>query len=87
MRIRIDPHTLERAAERGATRSEIEEVLTAGIPVPAKQSRLAKTKVFSFRRVWRGRYYEQKKVEVIYTEESDVVATVTVYVFYGSWET
>jgi hypothetical protein len=87
MRIRIGPPALDRAGERVTTRSEIEEVLTAGTPVPAKQSRLAKTKVLGFRRVWRGRYYEQKKVEVIYTEESDVVTTVTVYVFYGSWET
>ena len=33
-----------------------------------------------------GRYYDQKKVEVFYTIEGDVIVTVTVYVFYGKWE-
>jgi len=29
------------------------------------------------------KFYEQKKVEVFYTVESNVIITVTVYVFYG----
>ena len=50
MEIRIDPHTLERALERGASESEIKEVLSNGVAVPAKQGRLAKSHVFSFNR-------------------------------------
>ncbi len=87
MKIQIDPHTLERAEERGATRKEIEEVIRAGTPEPSRGNRLAKSKVFEFRRVWRGEYYEQKKVQVIYILTGDVAITVTVYVFYGRWET
>jgi uncharacterized protein YuzE len=31
------------------------------------------------------KYFEQKRVEVFYTIERDVIITVTVYVFYGNW--
>lgn len=31
-------------------------------------------------------FYEQKRIEVIYIEENNVVITVTVYVFFGKWE-
>lgn len=30
-----------------------------------------------------GKYYEQKRVEVVYTIERNVIITVTVYLFYG----
>lgn len=83
--IRIDPHTLGRAEERGASREEIEDVIRTGVPIPAKRNRLARAKVFEFHRSWRGAFYEQKKVEVVYLVEKDVAITVTVYVFYGSW--
>jgi hypothetical protein len=33
-----------------------------------------------------GKFYEQKKVEVFYIIEKDTIITVTVYVFYGKWE-
>ncbi len=33
-----------------------------------------------------GKYYEQKRVEVIYVEEQESIVTVTVYVFYGEWK-
>ena len=55
--------------------------------IPAKHGRLGKAKIYLFQRMWRGTFYEQKRVEVIYTVEKDVVITVTVYVFYGKWET
>ena len=86
MHIWIDPHTLERAAERGATQEEIEDVIRTGIPVPARGNRLARAKIMEFRRVWRGVYYEQKKIEVIYVVEQEVAITVTVYVYYGRWD-
>lgn len=35
---------------------------------------------------WNGKSYEQKRVEVIYAVEDDVLVTVTVYAFYGKWE-
>ena len=86
MLIRINPHTLERAEERGATKSEIEDVIRTGTPIPAKRNRQAKEKVFDFRRQWQNAYYDQKKVQVIYVVQEEVAVTVTVYVFYGKWE-
>ena len=53
MDIRIDPRTLERAAERGASSEEIIDVITSGHPIPAKYRRFGKSKVFDFiRRAW-----------------------------------
>jgi hypothetical protein len=48
MDIRIDSHTLERAAERGATTEEIKDVINSGHPIPAKYGRLGKSKIFQF---------------------------------------
>ena len=46
MEIRIDPHTLERALERGASEAEIRDALINGDPIPAKHNRLAKEKIY-----------------------------------------
>lgn len=83
MEIRIDPHTLDRALERGTNEAEIKDVIHNGSPIPAKHSRIAKAKVYDFRQERSGKYYEQKRVEVIYTIEWGIIVTVTVYVFYG----
>jgi hypothetical protein len=86
MEIQIDPHTLERAEERGTNEEEIKDVIKNGFPVPAKHGRLGKAKIYDFRRERLNKYYEQKRVKVIYILEKDVILTVTVYVFYGKWE-
>jgi hypothetical protein len=86
MKIQIDPHTLERAEERGVNEEEIREVLDLGFTVPGKYHRFGKAKIFEFQREWQGKFYQQKRVEVFYTVERDVIITVTVYVFYGIWE-
>ena len=86
MHIRIDPHTLERAAERGASSEEIIEVITNGQLIPAKRGRSGKSKVFDFNQTRLGEYYQQKKIEVFFATEGDVIVTATVYVFYGKWE-
>lgn len=86
MEIRIENHTLEQAEERGVSRDEIVETLRDGVPFTAKYGRVGKSKVFPFRKEWRGKYKEEKKVEVIYTIEEDTIITVTVYAYYGMWE-
>ncbi|MDD3277191.1 MAG: DUF4258 domain-containing protein [Kiritimatiellales bacterium] len=86
LQIQIDPHTLKRAEERGATESEIKEILRTGENIPAKKNRLGRTKVYSFNRERNGKFYEQKRVEVYYVEDAGKIITVTVYVFYGKWE-
>ena len=86
MKILIEPHTLERAEERGASLSEIEDEIHAGFSIPARGNRLAKARVYPFKQERLGKYYEQKRVEVIYVEEQESIVTVTVYVFYGEWK-
>ncbi|MBW1669652.1 MAG: DUF4258 domain-containing protein [Deltaproteobacteria bacterium] len=86
MDIQIDPHTLERAEERGTNEEEIKEVIETGTEIPAKHRRFGKAKVYKFKQERHGKYYEQKRVEVFYIIEENLIITVTVYVFYGKWE-
>ncbi|MGC8786800.1 MAG: DUF4258 domain-containing protein [Anaerolineae bacterium] len=86
MEIHIDPHTLERAEERGTDEEQIRDVINTGFSIPAKRGRLGKAKVYDFRQTRHGKFYDHKRVEVIYTVENDVIVTITVYVFYGKWE-
>jgi len=76
--IRIDPHTLERAKERGTDEEEIKDVIETGSPIEAKHGRLGKAKVYPFNQMRKGSFYEQKRIEVIYTIEGDTIVTVTV---------
>ena len=85
MEIQIDPHTLERAEERGATKEEIIDVIKNGAPIPAKHGRLAKAKVYPYKKFRGKNFYEQKCIEVIYVIEQNTIVTVTIYVFYGKW--
>jgi hypothetical protein len=85
MKIQIDPHTLERAEERGTNENKIMDVIQTGFVIPAKHGRVGKAKIYEFKKTRHNKYYEQKRVEVIYTIEGNKLITVTVYVFYGSW--
>ncbi|MDI6788953.1 MAG: hypothetical protein QME51_11330, partial [Planctomycetota bacterium] len=82
----IDPHTLERAEERGTNQKEIIEVITWGFTIPAKYGRFGKAKIYNFGQKRHNIYYEQKRVEVFYATEGDIIVTITVYAFYGKWK-
>ena len=86
MKVQIDPHTLERAEERGTNEDEIKDVIETGFAIPAKYGRMGSVKVYDFKQKRQGRYYDQKRVEVFYVIKNGLVVTVTVYVFYGKWE-
>ena len=64
MNIQIEPHTLERANERGTDESEILEAINTGTEIPAKHGRLGRAKVYPYNRKRHGRHYPQKRVEV-----------------------
>jgi hypothetical protein len=86
MTVKFSHHALLRAGERGTTRVEIEDVLTSGDPVPAKQGRACMRKLFRVDELRQGKRYSQKTVEVYHVVEGDVIVVVTVYVFFGGWE-
>ena len=48
MDIQIDPHTLERAVERGTNEEEIREVITSGVPIRTKLRTHGKSKDLCF---------------------------------------
>ena len=48
MTIQVDPHTLERAKERGTNEEEIRDVLRMGLSIAAKHGRLGKAKIYPF---------------------------------------
>lgn len=85
MNIQIEPHTLQRAVERGATENEIKETINTGVNILAKSGRLGKSKSFSFAANRNGKYFEEKKLEVYYVIENNSIITITVYVFYGKF--
>jgi hypothetical protein len=85
MEIQIEPHTLERAEERGATLEEIKDVIENGTAIPAKKNRLAKFSIYEFGKERNGNYYPQKKVEVYFVMENNIAVTITVYAFYGTF--
>ena len=86
MKVQVDPHTLERAWERGTDEEEIKNVIETGLIIPAKHGRIGKAKVYDFKQKRHGQYYEQKRIEVFYSIENNLIVTATVYVFYGKWE-
>ncbi|MBM3705515.1 MAG: hypothetical protein FJW66_03220 [Actinobacteria bacterium] len=86
MKIKIEPHTLIRAKERGTNKKEILEVIKTGREVSARYGKIAKHKIYNFNKKWLGKYYQQKMVKVFYMIRENTIITVTVYVFYGKWE-
>lgn len=61
MEIRIDPHTMERAGERGSNEDEIRAVIKTGFSIPAKKCRLGRARIYDFKQRRLGRYYEEKR--------------------------
>jgi hypothetical protein len=86
LEIRISSHTKQRARERGASEEEIRHVVESGFEISAKRHRLGRAMIYPYDQERLGRYYPEKRVEVFYTVEANVMVTVTVYVFYGKWE-
>lgn len=86
MNIKIDPHTISRMPKRGVSEEEIFETLKTGAPFEAKNGRKGRAKVFTYKQNYEGKYYEEKKVEVIFVEEDQLITTVTVFCYYGKWE-
>jgi hypothetical protein len=80
--IRPSNHAQEQAAERGATRREIEEAVRKGSREPAIRGREICRYNFAFNRKWQGKYYAIKQVAPVIREEANEVIVITVYTFY-----
>ena len=85
MNVRIDPHALERGCGERASADQILDVLETGMPAEARGNRFAKEKLYGYHGLWKGRYYDEKMIKVIYVMEDDTAVTITVVVKYGRW--
>jgi hypothetical protein len=81
-RIRLSKHADEQAAERGATRSEMEEAVRKGSREPTIRGREICRYNFAFGRKWQGKYYAIKQIAPVIKEEADEIVVITVYTFY-----
>jgi len=71
---------------RPASEDEVRQVLLHGEEAEARVPRLGCKRVFTEGYHWKGHFYPHKLVSVIYADEPDKIALVTVYVYYGRWE-
>lgn len=78
-------HARRRMPERGVSEDEVREVLARGQPAEARGGRQALELVFPYNTYWQGRFYEQKRVRVVYAEEGPDQVVITVYAYYGRW--
>ena len=82
MAIRYHPHALERMKERGATEDEVETTVKQGEQFPTKFNRTGFRRNFPFNNMWRGKYFENKQIEVYALSEGDdwlVISLITRY--------
>ena len=69
MAVIIIDHARRRMPERGVSEDDIKKVLARGRPTEARGGRQALELVISYNSYWQGRFYEQKKVKIVYVEE------------------
>lgn len=82
--IAFSPHALEKMADRGVSKSEVESAIRTGNPEPARKGRFMFRKIFAYNSLWRGKYYSIKQIVPVVAEEPEHLVVVTVYAYYFS---
>ena len=72
--------------ERGVSENEVREVAARGQTAEARGERQALELVLAYNDYWQGRFYEHKKVKIVYVDEGSDRVVITVYAYYGRWE-
>ena len=67
---------------RGFTAAEVEQAVREAPWRPARKGRLESRLNFAYNAMWHGRLYATKQVRVIFVEEPQEVAVVTVITYY-----
>ena len=80
--IRLSGHVRDQLAFRGATGQEVVEAIQTEPWRPAESGRLECQKDFVFNAIWNRKHYATKRVRLIFVEEPDEIAVVTIYVYY-----
>ena len=76
--IRFTAHALERMAERGATREEVEYTILDGDTFPARHGRTGFRHTVPFNALWNGRHYAHKQLTIYAIEEDEDWTVITV---------
>jgi hypothetical protein len=78
MAIIIHPHALERMKERGTNEEEIKHTIEYGEEFTAKNERTGFRMNFPYADNWRGKYYNNKQIEVYAVKEFNNWVVITV---------
>lgn len=82
MQVVLHPHATARLAERGVSQEEVVLTVQEGESVPAKFGRVKFRRHFQYERLWRGKTYATKQVEVIAVKESEHWVVITIIARY-----
>jgi hypothetical protein len=85
MDIKIEPLTLKKATDQGATEEEIDATIRTGKDLNSESGLLGKTRTFPFKAIRDNIFFEQKKLDVYFSVENKLITTLDVEVFYGSF--
>ena len=80
MAVRLHPHAVERAAERGATEAEIVATVELGESFPAKHGRTGFRRNHPGSWTWRARAFDTKQVLAYAAPQGDDWLVITVIV-------
>jgi len=69
MKIQYTQHAINRMAERGATASEIDDVINFGERFVAKYNRIGFRMNFEYNSIWNRKHYSSKQIEVMAVQE------------------
>ena len=82
MNVKLHPHAVERAAERGTTEGEIIETVLHGEHFPAKHGREGFRRTAIFNSTWQDKHYYAKQIECYAVNEVDDWIVISVLVKY-----
>jgi hypothetical protein len=85
MDIKIEPLTLKKATDQGATEEEIDATIRTGKDLNSESGLLGKTRTFPFKAIRDNIFFEQKKLDVYFSVENKLITTLDIQVFYGSF--
>lgn len=82
----LHPHILKRMEERDISLNEINEVIEKGSRIKdAKPGTQGKSYIFTYRKEWCGKYYEEKEVTVHYKIRDNKIILLTVKARFGKF--
>ena len=67
---------------RGTTEQEVAEAIQSAVWQPTGSARFECRQDFPFNSIWNKKVYATKQVRPIFTEESNEIVVITVYVYY-----